>query len=100
MTGWLMLIAFGGFVLIDVITIGPSVLSLIASRPTTSSPGRPPSSSSGPPTMTAVVGRARAPAADDRPILEYSILTVFIVWAFIAVYIVHSAGTVSPNLHW
>src|SRR6202020_613947 len=29
LVGWLMLIAFGGFVLIDVITIGPSVLSLI-----------------------------------------------------------------------
>ena len=32
--GWLMLVAFGGFVLIDVITIGPSVLSLINISPT------------------------------------------------------------------
>ena len=34
MVGWLMLVAFGGFVLIDVITIGPSVLSLLGISPT------------------------------------------------------------------
>ena len=33
LVGWLMLVAFGGFVLIDVITIGPSVLSLLGISP-------------------------------------------------------------------
>jgi amino acid transporter len=33
LVGWLMLIAFGGFVLIDVITIGPSVLALLGFSP-------------------------------------------------------------------
>ena len=36
LVGWLMLVAFGGFVLIDVITIGPSVLvaaRLLAEQP-------------------------------------------------------------------
>src|SRR5262249_1369866 len=37
LVGWLMLVAFCGFVLIDVITIGPSVLACLASRRTTNS---------------------------------------------------------------
>ncbi len=102
MTGWLMLIAFGGFVLIDVITIGPSVLSLIGVSPNNQFAGAAAIVIiGGLLTMTAVVGlRPSARLQMTVAILEYSILTVFIVWAFIAVYIVHSAGTVSPNLHW
>jgi amino acid transporter len=33
-------------------------------------------------------------------LIEYSILSVFIVWAFIEIFIVHKTGTVRPNSHW
>jgi amino acid transporter len=102
MVGWLMLIAFGGFVLIDVITIGPSVLALLGV-----SPGNQWAGAAAIVviatllTLTAVVGlRPSARLQFAVAAIEYTILIVFIVWAFIAVYIVHKAGTVSPNLHW
>jgi amino acid transporter len=102
LVGWLMLIAFGGFVLIDVITIGPSVLALIGV-----SPGNQWAGAAAIViiatllTATAVVGlRPSARLQFTVAAIEYTILTVFIVWAFIAVYIVHKPGTVSPNIHW
>jgi amino acid transporter len=102
MVGWLMLIAFSGFVLIDVITIGPSVLSLIGLSPNNQLAGAVVIVLIGLIlTSTAVAGiRPSARLQLTVALLEYSIVTVFIVWAFIAVYIVHSAGTVAPNLHW
>ncbi len=33
-------------------------------------------------------------------LIEYTIIGVFIVWAFIAVYITHKTGTVHPSAHW
>jgi amino acid transporter len=102
LVGWLMLIAFGGFVLIDVITIGPSVLALIGVSPNNQWAGAAAivviASLL---TATAVVGlRPSARLQFTVAAIEYTILTVFIVWAFIAVYIVHKAGTVAPNAHW
>jgi amino acid transporter len=102
LVGWLMLIAFTLFVLIDVITIGPSVLAFL---------GLSPSSQWGGAivilvigsflTLTAVRGiRLSARLQVLVALLEYTIVVVFAVWAFIAVFIVHSAGTLHPTTHW
>lgn len=102
LVGWLMLIAFGGFVLIDVITIGPSVLALIGVSPSNQLAGAFAIVIIGSLlTATAVVGlRPSARLQITVAAIEYTIIIVFIIWAFIAVYVVHSAGTVHPNLHW
>ena len=102
MTGWLMLIAFAGFVLIDVITIGPSVLALIGVSPNNQLAGAVTIVVIGSAlTLTAVVGlRPSARLQLTVALVEYSILTVFIIWAFIAVYVVHAAGTIRPDVHW
>jgi amino acid transporter len=102
MVGWLMLVAFGGFVLIDVITIAPSVLSLLGLSPTNQLAGAFAIVIIGSLlTTTAVVGlRPSARLQLTLGLIEYSILVVFIVWAFIAVYIVHKSGTVPPTIHW
>lgn len=102
MVGWLMLVAFGGFVLIDVITIGPSVLSLIGLSPDNQLAGAVAIVViGGLLTMTAVLGlRPSARLQITVALIEYTIIVVFIVWALIAVYVVHSAGTVRPNAHW
>jgi amino acid transporter len=97
-----MLVAFTLFVLIDVITIGPSVLALL---------GMSPSNQWGGAiaivliasflTLTAVRGiRLSARLQVIVALLEYSIVTVFAVWAFIAVFIVHKAGTIQPTTQW
>jgi amino acid transporter len=102
LVGWLMLVAFTLFVLIDVITIGPSVLALL---------GMSPSNQWGGAiaivliatflTLTAVRGiRLSARLQVAVALLEYSIVTVFAVWAFIAVFIVHKAGTIQPTTAW
>lgn len=102
MVGWLMLIAFGGFVLIDVITIGPSVLSLLGLSPANQLAGAfAIVVIGGILTTTAVVGlRPSARLQLTLGLIEYTILVVFIVWAFIAVYITHKTGTVPPTIHW
>jgi amino acid transporter len=102
MVGWLMLVAFGGFVLIDVITIGPSVLSLIGVSPGNRWAGAAAIVVIGTLlTLTAVVGlRPSARLQFSVALIEYSIIGVFIVWAFIAVYITHKTGTVHPSAHW
>ena len=33
-------------------------------------------------------------------LLEYTIITVFVIWAFIAVFIVHQSGTIHPTAQW
>jgi len=102
LVGWLMLVAFTLFVLIDVITIGPSVLALL---------GMSPSNQWGGAiaivliatflTLTAVRGiRLSARIQVVVALLEYSIVTVFAVWAFIAVFIVHKSGTIQPTTQW
>jgi amino acid transporter len=102
LVGWLMLVAFCGFVLIDVITIGPSVLSLIGLSPTNQWAGAAAIVIIGTAlTATAVVGlRPSARLQLTVALIEYTILAVFIVWAFVAVYITHKSGTVHPSLHW
>ena len=102
MVGWLMLIAFGGFVLIDVITIGPSTLALIGVSPGNQFAGAVSIVVIGSLlTLTAVVGlKPSARLQLTVAAIEYTIIGVFIVWAFVAVYVVHKAGTVHPNLHW
>jgi amino acid transporter len=102
MVGWLMLVAFVGFVLIDVITIGPSVLSLIGLSPDNQLAGAVAIVIiGGLLTMTAVVGlRPSARLQITVALIEYTIILVFIVWALIAVYIVHISGSVRPNAHW
>jgi amino acid transporter len=102
MVGWLMLVAFGGFVLIDVITIGPSILSLIGLSPNNQFAGAVAIVVIGSLlTLTAVVGlRPSARLQLTLGLIEYSILAVFVIWAFIAVYVVHKAGTVPPTIHW
>jgi amino acid transporter len=102
LVGWLMLVAFTLFVLIDVITIGPSVLALL---------GLSPNSKWGAAIAIIVIGTfltlvaVRGIRLSGRlqvavALLEYTIVTVFSVWAFIAVFIVHSAGTVHPTVGW
>ena len=102
LVGWLMLVAFGGFVLIDVITIGPSVLSLIGLSPTNQWAGAAAIVIIGTAlTATAVAGlRPSARLQLTVALIEYTILAVFIAWAFVAVYITHKSGTVHPSLHW
>ena len=102
LVGWLMLVAFGGFVLIDVITIGPSVLSLINISPTNKVAAAISIVVIGSVlTATAVVGlRPSARLQITVAAIEYSILLVFVVWAFIEIYFVHKAGTVRPNVDW
>ena len=102
LVGWLMLIAFGGFVLIDVITIGPSVLALLGFSPSNQWAGAVAIVVIGSLLIaTAVVGlRPSARLQITVALIEYSILTVFIVWAFIEVYLVHKTGTVRPTTKW
>lgn len=102
LVGWLMLVAFGGFVLIDVITIGPSVLSLIGVDPGNQVAGAAAIVVLGSAlTATAVAGlRPSERLQVTIAVVEFSILFVFIVWAFIEIYIVHKAGTVRPNSDW
>jgi amino acid transporter len=102
LVGWLMLVAFGGFVLIDVITIGPSVLALLGFSPNNQFAGAVAIVVLGSAlTATAVVGlRPSARLQITVALIEYSILTVFIVWAFIEVFLAHKAGTVRPTSHW
>ncbi len=102
LVGWLMLVAFGGFVLIDVITIGPSVLALLGFSPNNQFVGALAILIIGTAlTATAVVGiRPSARLQVTVALIEYVILTVFIVWAFIEVFLVHKAGTVRPQTSW
>ncbi len=102
LVGWLMLVAFAGFVLIDVITIGPSVLALLGFSPNNQFVGALAIVIIGTAlTTTAVVGlRPSARLQVTVAVIEYSILTVFIVWAFIEVFLVHKAGTVRPTSDW
>jgi amino acid transporter len=102
LVGWLMLVAFCGFVLIDVITIGPSVLALLGFSPNNQFVGAVAIVLIGTAlTATAVVGlRPSARLQITVAVIEYSILTVFIVWAFIEVYLVHKTGTVRPTTKW
>lgn len=102
LVGWLMLVAFGGFVLIDVITIGPSVLSLIGVSPNNQWAGAAAIVIIGSALIaTAVVGlKPSARLQITVALVEYTILGVFIVWALIEVYFVHKAGTVRPTSKW
>ncbi len=102
LVGWLMLVAFAGFVLIDVITIGPSVLALLGFSPNNQFVGALAIVIIGTAlTATAVIGlRPSARLQITVAIIEYSILTVFIIWAFIEVFLVHKAGTVRPSSDW
>jgi amino acid transporter len=102
LVGWLMLVAFGGFVLIDVITLGPSVLALLGFSPNNQFVGALAIVILGTAlTTTAVVGlRPSARLQITVAVIEYSILTVFIVWAFIEIYLVHKSGTVRPSSAW
>ncbi len=102
LVGWLMLVAFSGFVLIDVITIGPSVLSLLGFSPSNQFVGAVAIVIIGSAlTTTAVVGiRPSARLQVAVAVIEYSILAFFIVWAFIEIYLVHKSGTVRPTTDW
>src|SRR5580704_704891 len=102
LVGWLMLVAFTLFVLIDVITIGPSVLALLGLSPSNKWAGAVAIVLIGSfLTLTAVRGiRLSARLQVVVALLEYSIVTVFSVWAFISVFIVRSAGTVHPTTQW
>ena len=102
LVGWLMLVAFCGFVLIDVITIGPSVLALLGFSPNNQFVGALAIVIIGTAlTATAVIGiRPSARLQVTVALIEYSILAVFIVWAFIEVFLVHKAGTVRPSTDW
>lgn len=99
--GWIMLVAFALFILIDVITLAPGVISVL---------GLPDSKwwSAG---FIIVLGvsltfaAARGIRLSSRlqliaALIEYGILAVFSVWAFIAVFFVHAAGTVHPSTNW
>jgi len=102
LVGWLMLVAFCGFVLIDVITLGPSVLALLGLSPNDQFAGAVSIVLIGSAlTATAVVGlRPSARLQIAVALIEYSILVVFIVWAFIEIYLVHKTGTVRPSTSW
>jgi amino acid transporter len=102
MVGWMMLVAFTLFVLIDVITIGPSVLALLGMSPNSKWGGAIAILVIGSfLTLTAIRGiRLSARLQVTVALLEYTIVTVFAVWAFVAVFIVHSAGTVQPKIGW
>jgi len=45
-------------------------------------------------------GPRRIAAIGIGPAAEYSIVTIFAIWAFISVFIVHAAGTVHPVIGW
>src|SRR5258708_38850800 len=98
LVGWLMLVAFTLFVLIDVITIGPSVLAFLGVSPTSKLGGTIAIVLIGSfLTLTAIPGiRLSAPLHVAAALLDYPIITVFVIWAFIAGFIVHSAGTLPP----
>src|SRR5258708_6222156 len=102
LVGWLMLVAFTLFVLIDVITIGPSVLAFLGVSPTSKLGGTIAIVLIGSfLTLTAIRGiRLSARLQVAVALLEYTIITVFVIWAFIAVFIVHSAGTLPPVVGW
>lgn len=102
LVGWLMLVAFTLFVLIDVITIGPSVTALLGFSPNNKWAGAIAIVLLGTfLTLTAVRGiRLSARLQVIVALLEYSIVTVFAVWAFIAVFVVHQSGTVHPVVGW
>ncbi len=102
LVGWLMLVAFTLFVLIDVITIGPSVLALLGLSPNSKWESAIAIVVIGAfLTLTAVRGiRLSARLQVIVALLEYTIVTVFAVWAFVAVFIVHSAGTLHPVIGW
>jgi amino acid transporter len=102
LVGWLMLVAFTLFVLIDVITIGPSVLAFLGLSPTSKWEGAIAIILIGSfLTLTAIRGiRLSARLQVAVALLEYTIITVFVIWAFIAVFIVHSAGTLHPLVGW
>ena len=102
LVGWLMLVAFTLFVLIDVITIGPSVLALLGFSPSNQWGGAVAIIILGLfLTLTAVRGiRLSARLQVAVALVEYSIVTVFAVWAFIAVFIVHKSGTIHPTTQW
>jgi amino acid transporter len=102
LVGWLMLVAFTLFVLIDVITIGPSVLALLGLSPSSRLGGAIAIVLIGSfLTLTAVRGiRLSASLQVAVALLEYTIITVFVIWAFIAVFIVHSSGTLHPVVGW
>ena len=102
LVGWLMLVAFAGFVLIDVITIGPSVLALLGFSPNNQAGGALAIVIIGSAlTATAVAGlRPSARLQVTVALIEYGILFVFVLWAFIEVFIVHKTGTVRPNSAW
>lgn len=102
LVGWLMLVAFTLFVLIDVITIGPSVLAFLGLSPTSKLGGSVAIVLIGSfLTLTAIRGiRLSARLQVAVALLEYTIITVFVVWAFIAVFVVHSAGTLHPVVGW
>jgi amino acid transporter len=102
LVGWLMLVAFTLFVLIDVITIGPSVLALLGLSPSSKFGGAIAIVLIGSfLTLTAIRGiRLSARLQVTVALLEYTIITVFVIWAFIAVFIVHSAGTLHPVVGW
>jgi amino acid transporter len=102
LVGWLMLVAFTLFVLIDVITIGPSVLAFLGLSPTSKLGGAIAIVLIGSfLTLTAIRGiRLSARLQVAVALLEYTIITVFVIWAFIAVFIVHSAGTLHPVVGW
>ena len=102
LVGWLMLVAFGGFVLIDVITIGPSVLALLGFSPNNQLAGAIVIAILGSAlTAVAVIGlRPSARLQVAVALIEYTILAVFIVWAFIEIYLVHKSGTVRPSSDW
>jgi amino acid transporter len=102
LVGWLMLVAFTLFVLIDVITIAPSVLAFLGLSPTSKWEGAIAIVLIGSfLTLTAVRGiRLSARLQVAVALLEYTIITVFVIWAFIAVFIVHTAGTLHPVVGW
>lgn len=102
LVGWLMLVAFAGFVLIDVITLGTSSLALLGLSPNNQLAGAIAIVVIGSIlTATAIIGlRPSARLQITVAAIEFSILLVFIVWAFIEVYLVHKAGTVRPTTHW
>jgi amino acid transporter len=102
LVGWLMLVAFTLFVLIDVITIGPSVLALLGLSPNSRWESAIAIVIIGSfLTLTAVRGiRLSARLQVVIALLEYTIVTVFAIWAFIAVFIVHQAGTLHPTTQW
>ena len=102
LVGWLMLVAFTLFVLIDVITIGPSVLAFLGLSPSGKWGGAIAIVLIGSfLTLTAVRGiRLSARLQVAVALAEYTIITVFVVWAFISVFIVHSAGTLHPVVGW